>query len=103
MTKNGRTIREKVLALLRAPDYRPRDRNEIAQALDAKGRERVQVRKPLREREHAGKTVRIRKNRNVLPSKADLATGNWSINHTGYGFLAPEKPEEPEVSLEAKK
>jgi len=35
MSKNGRNIREKVMALLRAPDYRPRDRKEIAQALGA--------------------------------------------------------------------
>src|SRR3989442_1477649 len=54
MTKNGRTIREKVLVLLRAPDYRPRDRNEIAQALGLKGRDGVAVRKTLRELEKAG-------------------------------------------------
>ena len=101
MTKNGRTIREKVLALLRAPDYRPRDRNEIAQALDAKGRERVQVRKTLRELEHAGEIVRIRKNRYVLPSEADLVTGKLSIHQAGYGFLVPEKAGEPDVFIAA--
>src|SRR5437667_5772200 len=101
MTKNGRTIREKVLALLRAPDYRPRDRNEIAQALDAKGRERVQVRKTLRELEHAGEIVRIRKNRYVLPSEADLVTVKLSIHQAGYGFLVPEKAGEPDVFIAA--
>ena len=75
MSKNGRTIREKVLGLIRAPDYRPLDRNEIAQRLGAKGRERVNVRKTLRELEHAGEIVRVRKNRYVLPSEADLVAG----------------------------
>ena len=99
MTKNGRTIREKVLALLRAPDYRPRDRNEIARELGLKGRERVSVRKTLRELENGGEIVRIRKNRYVLPSEADLVTGKLSIHQAGYGFLVPEKAGEPDVFI----
>src|SRR5437868_4504259 len=101
MTKNGRTIREKVLALLRAPDYRPRDRNEIARELGLKGRERVSVRKTLRELENGGEIVRIRKNRYVLPSEADLVTGKLSIHQAGYGFLVPEKAGEPDVFVAA--
>ena len=101
MTKNGRTIREKVLVLLRAPDYRPRDRNEIAQALGLKGRDGVAVRKTLRELEHAGEIVRIRKNRYVLPAEADLVTGKLSIHQAGYGFLVPEKAGEPDVFIAA--
>jgi len=99
MTKNGRTIREKVLALLRAPDYRPRDRNEIARELGLKGRESVSVRKTLRELENGGEIVRIRKNRYVLPSEADLVTGKLSIHQAGYGFLVPEKAGEPDVFI----
>src|SRR5437588_12193841 len=101
MTKDGRTIREKVLGLLRAPDYRPRDRNEIAQALGLKGRERVDVRKTLRELEHAGEIARIRKNRYILPSEADLVTGKLSIHQAGYGFLVPEKAGEPDIFIAA--
>src|SRR5437868_3489279 len=101
MTKNGRTIREKLLALLRAPDYRPRDRNEIARALGSQGRDRVAVRKTLSELEHAGEIVRIRKNCYVLPSEADLVTGKLSIHQAGYGFLVPEKAGEPDVFVAA--
>src|SRR6266516_6619646 len=101
MTRNGRTIRKKVLALLRAPDYRPRDRNEIAGALGLKGRERVAVRKILRELEQAGEIVRIRKNRYVLPAEADLVTGKLSIHQAGYGFLVSEKAGEPDVFIAA--
>ena len=101
MTKDGRTIREKVLGLLRAPDYRPRDRNEIAQALGLKGRERVDVRKTLRELEHAGEIARIRKNRYILPSEADLVTAKLSIHQAGYGFLVPEKAGEPDIFIAA--
>jgi len=101
MSKDGRTIREKVLALLRAPDYRPSDRNEIAQALRAKGRDRVNVRTTLRELEHAGEIARIRKNRYVLPSEADLIAGKLSIHQAGFGFLVPEKSGEPDIFVAA--
>jgi ribonuclease R len=101
MSKNGRTIREKVLALLRAPDYRPLDRNEIAQKLGAKGRDLVNVRKTLRELEHAGEIVRIRKSRYVLPAEADLVTGKLSIHQAGFGFLAQEKSAEPDIFIAA--
>src|ERR1700730_3495374 len=102
MTKNGRTIREKVLALLRSRDYRPRNKNEIARALGLQGRERVAVRKTLRELEHAGEIARIRKNCYVLPSEADLVTGKLSIHQAGYGFLVPEKSGEPDIFVAAK-
>ncbi|HWY40810.1 MAG TPA: ribonuclease R [Chthoniobacterales bacterium] len=101
MSKNGRTIRDKVLGLLRQPDYRPRDRDEIAQALGAKGRDRVQVRQTLREMEHAGEIVRIRKNCYVLPAEADLVTGKLSIHQAGFGFLVPEKAGEPDLFVAA--
>src|SRR5256714_8647489 len=101
MTKNGRTIREKILALLREPDYRPRDSNEIAQALGSKGRDRVAVRKTLRELEHAGEIVRIRRDRYVLPAEADLVTGKLSIHQAGYGFLVTDKPGEPDIFVAA--
>jgi len=101
MTKNGRTIREKLLALLRAPDYRPRDRDEIARALGLQGRDRVEVRKTLPELERAGEIVRIRKNRYILPFEADLVTGKLAIHQAGYGFLVPEKAGEPDIFIAA--
>ena len=101
MSKNGCTIRDKVLALLRDPDYRPGDRNEIARALGLKGRDKVEVRKTLRELERAGKIARVRKNRYVLPSQADLIAGKLSIHQAGYGFLAQEKEGEPDIFVAA--
>src|ERR1700736_1038516 len=101
MTKDGRTIREKVLALLRAPDYRPRDRNEIARVLGLKGRDGVAGGKTLSELEHSGEIVRIRKNRYVLPAEADLVTGKLSIHQAGYGFLVQEKSGQPDIFVAA--
>src|SRR5204862_5313070 len=89
------------LALLRVPDYRPLDRDEIAHALRAKGRDRVNVRTTLRELERAGEIARIRKNRYVLPSEADLVAGKLSIHQAGFGFLVPEKSGEPDIFIAA--
>ena len=101
MSKDGRTIRDKVLDLLRAPDYRPLDRTEIARKIECKGQQRVEARKILRELEHAGEIVRIRKNRYVLPSEADLVAGKLSIHQAGFGFLAQEKTGEPDIFIAA--
>ncbi|HST31182.1 MAG TPA: ribonuclease R [Chthoniobacterales bacterium] len=101
MSKNGRTIREKVLALLRDPNYRPRDQTEIAQALGAKGHQKVEVRQILRELEHAGEIARIRKDRYILPAEADLVTGKLSIHQSGFGFLVPEKSGEADIFVAA--
>src|SRR6202166_2341782 len=101
MNKDGRTIREKVLALLRAPDYRPRDRDEIARALGLRCRDRVALRKTLSELERAGEIVRVSKNRYVVLSEADLVTGKLSIHQAGYGFLVPEKAGEPDIFIAA--
>ncbi|MEY2601153.1 MAG: ribonuclease, partial [Verrucomicrobiota bacterium] len=89
------------MALLRAPDYRPRDRDEIARALGLQGRDRVAARTTLSDLERAGEIVRIRKNRYVLPSEADLVTGKLSIHQAGYGFLVSEKSGEADIFIAA--
>src|SRR6266571_6525124 len=101
MAQNGRTIREKLLALLRVDDYQPLDRIEIAHKLGLKSNQPVALRKTLRELERAGEIVRIRKNRYVLPAEADLVTGKLSIHQAGYGFLTPETPGQPDIFIAA--
>jgi ribonuclease R len=101
MSKNGRTTRERLLTLLRASDYRPLDLNDLAKKLGAKGHDLVNVRQTLRELEHAGEIVRIRKNRYVLPAEADLVTGKLSIHQNGFGFLVPEKSGEKDIFVAA--
>src|SRR5207237_2339203 len=84
-----------------ASDYRPLDQDEIVRKLGAGGRDRVAVRNALRELEHAGEIVRIRKNRYVLPSEADLVTGKLSMHQAGYAFLVTDKPGEADVFIAA--
>jgi ribonuclease R len=101
MPQNGRTIREKILALLAAEDYRPLDKIEIARALSLKSNQRVELRQMLRDLERSGEIARIRKNRYVLPAEADLIAGKISIHQAGYGFLTSEKPGQPDVFIAA--
>jgi ribonuclease R len=101
MTQNGRKIREKVLALLGARDYRPLDKIDIARKLKLPGGERVALRQVLRELEHSGAIARIRKDRYVLPAEADLITGKLSINQAGFAFLDSETPGQTNVFIAA--
>jgi ribonuclease R len=101
MTKDGRKIRQAILALLGRGDYQPLDKIEIARALGVPSNQRVAVRKELHELERSGEIARIRKNRYILPPAADLVTGTIQIHQAGYGFLATEKPGEADLFVAA--
>jgi len=101
MTQNGRKIREQILALLASPDYRPLDKRELARALGRKSGVRMGLNHALRELERSGEIARIRKNRYILPTAADLVTGTLQIHQAGYGFLTTEKPGEPDIFIAA--
>jgi len=94
-------LKNAVLALMRRRDYRPLDKVEMARQLGLKGNQRVALRNELRNLERTGEIARIRKNRYVLPSEADLVTGKISIHQAGFGFLATEKPGEADIFVAA--
>ncbi len=101
MTQNGRKIREQILALLASPDYRPLDKRELAKALGRKSGVRIGLNHALRELERSGEIARVRKNRYILPTAADLVTGTLQIHQAGYGFLTTEKSGEPDIFIAA--
>jgi ribonuclease R len=101
MKQNNPDLRPRVLELLGRKDYRPLDKVEMARALALKDSGRVELRKILRAMEHDGEVARIRKNRYVLPGEADLVTGTLSIHQSGFGFLATEKPGQPDIFVAA--
>ena len=55
----------------------------------------------LRQLEQSGEIARIRKNRYVLPSEADLVTGTLHVHQAGYAFLSREKPGEQDLFIAA--
>jgi ribonuclease R len=94
-------LREQILRLLSAPDYRPLDNVELGKALGRKSGVRMNLNAILREMERAGEIARIRKNRYVLPAEADLVTGTISVHQSGFAFLPREKPGEQDLYISA--
>ncbi|CAN5505826.1 hypothetical protein BH20VER3_BH20VER3_17790 [soil metagenome] len=99
--KRDSETKERILALLRAPKYRPLDKKELALALGFKSEKRSDLKQVLRKLEHAGAIARIRKNRYILPEEADLVTGKLQIHQAGFGFLVRENSEEGDVFISA--
>jgi ribonuclease R len=94
-------LREQILRLLSAQDYRPLDNVELGKALGRKSGVRMNLNAILREMERAGEIARIRKNRYVLPAEADLVTGTISVHQSGFAFLPREKPGEQDLFIAA--
>ena len=95
------SLREQILHLLGAPNYRPLDNVELGKALGRKSGVRMNLNAILREMERAGEIARIRKNRYVLPAEADLVTGTISVHQSGFAFLPREKPGEQDLYISA--
>ncbi len=102
MQSKSDSLDQQILRILSAPKYRPLDKMELAKALGRKSGVRMNLNQTLRELERAGEIARIRKNRYVLPSEADLVTGLLHVHQAGYAFLTQEnKPDEPDLFVSA--
>jgi ribonuclease R len=97
----GAQLREQILRVLSAPNYRPLDKTELAKVLGRKSGVRMGLNEVLRQLEHSGEIARIRKNRYVLPAEADLVTGTLHVHQAGFAFLPREKPGEQDLYISA--
>jgi ribonuclease R len=94
-------LRTEILRLLSSPKYRPLDNVELGKALGRKSGVRMNLNATLKQLEQAGEIARIRKNRYVLPTQADLVTGTLQVHQAGYAFLSAEKQGEPDLFIAA--
>ncbi|MEP6822672.1 MAG: ribonuclease R [Chthoniobacterales bacterium] len=95
-------LKQLILRILSAPKYRPLDKSELAKALGRKSGVRMNLNETLHELERCGEIARIRKNRYVLPSEADLVTGLLHVHQSGFAFLTHEnKPGEQDLYISA--
>jgi ribonuclease R len=101
LKSDNQQLREQILRLLSAPKYRPLDKVELAKALGRKSGVRMGLNEVLRQLEQSGEIARIRKNRYVLPSEADLVTGTLHVHQAGYAFLSTGKPGEQDLFVAA--
>ncbi|MDR3406558.1 MAG: ribonuclease R [Chthoniobacter sp.] len=94
-------LRNRILQMLRAPQYRPLDKVELSKALRWPSDKRAELREVLREMESAGEIARIRKDRYVLPQTADLVTGILQVHTGGNAHLLSETPGVKDVFISA--
>ena len=98
-------LRDRLPALLRAPDYVPLDEPGIARALGLPKKERDSLAFEIRRLLAAGELVRIKQDRLCLPRDADLVTGRILFRQGGSAYVLPEKratgPEKPAIQISA--
>jgi ribonuclease R len=83
-------LRERILQLLRSPDYRALDKVELSKALRWPSEKRAELSEVLSDLETAGEIACIRKDRYVLPQTADLVTGKLQVHAGGNAHLLSE-------------
>jgi hypothetical protein len=80
-------LRDRILTLLRAPNYEPLDKAGITSALGLSPDESAQLRSVLRTMEQEGVIAVIRKDRYILPEEANLCTGILRFSRGGSARL----------------
>ena len=96
------SLRDRILALMRRADYRPMDKVELSKKLNIHSSERRSVRDVLQELETSGAIARIRKDRYILPVKADLVTGTIHFHLNGNAHVIDERTGERVDFVEAR-
>jgi ribonuclease R len=101
MKKSVPDLRAAILRLMEMPDYRPLDKVDLAKALRWPSERRAELRKALDLLEREGAIARIRKNRFIVPEKADLLTGVIQVHHNGNAHVLSGKRGVPDVFIPA--
>ena len=92
-------IAEKLLSLLGTADYIPLNVPELLRDLGLPPNRQQDLQRVLRDFEQAGRIARIKGNRYILPSEADLIPGRIRMNRQGKGFLQPDDPTLKEIAI----
>jgi len=83
------------------PDYRALDKVDLSRALRWPPERRAELRKTLDLLEREGAIARIRKDRYIVPEKADLLTGVIQVHHNGNAHVLSGKRGVPDVFVPA--
>ncbi len=83
-------MKQRILQLLTSKDYVPMSTNAIAGALSVGKRDRIELRRALRELLAEGKVVRIDRRRYAPAAPVSLVAGVLKAHPRGFGFLLPE-------------
>ena len=92
-------MEEKILQLLGQKDYLPLNVPELLVHLDLVPHQQQELQRVLRAMEQSGEIARLKGNRYIVPSEADLIPGKIRMNRAGKGFLQPDDPELKEIAI----
>src|SRR6266581_5958186 len=92
-------MEEKILNLLRQPNYTPLNASELLARLGLRN-DQGKLERVLARLERSGQIARIKQgNRYALPLDADLVPGRIRMNRQGVGFLQPDDPKLPVMRI----
>ena len=100
---NGTVVRleQRIIELLRQPDYTPLNSHELARRLGLGEAARRNLERTLQEMERRGQVARLKQgNRFGLPLEADLVPGRIRMNRRGIGLLQPSVAGIPAIRIE---
>ncbi|MBL9176222.1 MAG: ribonuclease R [Verrucomicrobiales bacterium] len=92
-------MKDPILHLLSRPDYVPADAGELLRKLRLIPGRRAELNQALADLEQSGRIARIKGNRFALPQAADLIPGRIRMNRQGKGFVVPDDPGIPEITV----
>lgn len=92
-------MKDPILHLLGRPDYVPADSEQLFRKLRLPPARRAELNQSLLDLEQTGRIARIKGNRFVLPKTADLVSGRIRMNRQGKGFVVPDDPGIPEITI----
>jgi ribonuclease R len=93
-------MEDKILKLLRRPNYTPLNAGEMRGKLGLAPSQLRQLEQVLRHLERQGQIARVKQgDRYALPLDADLVPGRIRMNRAGVGFLQPDDPQIPTIRV----
>lgn len=93
-------LEEKIIELLRRPDYTPLNVTELARRLGLQQNAHRRLERVLAQMERTGEIARLKQgNRFGLPLEADLVPGRIRMNRQGVGTLQPADPRLPVIRI----
>ena len=97
---NSLIMEQKILGLLKRPDYTPLNAAELRSRLGLRRGQQRELEQVLGRMERSGQVARIKQgNRYALPLAADLVPGRIRMNRQGVGFLQADDPKVPTIRV----
>ena len=94
-------MEDQIISLLQSTDYVPSNATSIHKTLRLKPQVRRALTESLERLEQKGAIARIKGNRYIIPSEADLVPGRIQMTRQGRGFLIPDDETLGELAIPA--